>query len=124
MGTGVWDRNDRPDTSFDGHSRAATVNLSLLHFHNSEPETQFCQSEGAGAGNRGGPERAIQADSPRSVKFESNRASSGEPTVCAGALAQAGESGEEQEQTRQHPGRTAASSAGAGLCAAGCGCEN
>lgn len=31
-----------------------------------EPETQFCKRKGAGAGNRGGPERAIQADSPRS----------------------------------------------------------
>lgn len=44
--------------------------------------------------------------------------------MCAGALAQAGERGEEQEQTRQHPGRTASSSAGAGLCAAGRGFEN
>lgn len=36
----------------------------------SEPETQFCQRKGAGAGNRGGPERAIQADSPGSVSLK------------------------------------------------------
>lgn len=75
LGTGVRDGNYRPDTSFDGHSRAATVNLSLLHFYNSEPETQFCQREGAGAGNRGGPERAIQADSPRSVSLKAQQQS-------------------------------------------------
>lgn len=38
-----------------------------------EPETQFCQREGAGAGNRGGPERAIQADSLGSVSLKATK---------------------------------------------------
>lgn len=57
------------------HPLMATPELPRLILASStsttgEPETQFCQREGARAGNRGGPERAIQADSPRSVSLK------------------------------------------------------
>lgn len=63
--------------------------------------------------------RAIQADSPATVNFKATERALGEPTVCAEFQAQAGDRDEEWEQTRQHPGRTAALSTGAGLYASG-----